>query len=49
MGHRSISSEEYARQLDLSDELAPFKEEFYLEDGVLYMDGNSLGLLSRRT
>ena len=48
MGHRSISSEEYARQLDLSDELAPFKEEFYLEDGVLYMDGNSLGLLSRR-
>ena len=48
MGQRSISSEEYARQLDLSDELAPFKEEFYLEDGVLYMDGNSLGLLSRR-
>ena len=48
MGQRSISSEEYARQLDLSDELARFKEEFYGEDGVLYMDGNSLGLLSRR-
>ena len=48
MGQRSISSEEYARQLDLSDELARFKEEFYVEGGVLYMDGNSLGLLSRR-
>jgi kynureninase len=48
VGQRSISSEEYARQLDLSDELAHFKEEFYVEDGVLYMDGNSLGLLSRR-
>ncbi len=48
MGQRSISSEEYARQLDLSDELARFKEEFYVEDGVVYLDGNSLGLLSRR-
>jgi len=48
VGQRSISSEEYARQLDLSDELARFKEEFYVEGGVLYMDGNSLGLLSRR-
>lgn len=44
----SISSEEYARRLDLSDELARFKEEFYVEGGVVYMDGNSLGLLSRR-
>ena len=48
MGQRSISSEEHARRLDLSDELARFREEFYVEDGVVYMDGNSLGLLSRR-
>lgn len=41
-------SEEYARWLDASDELARFREEFYLRDGVVYMDGNSLGLLSRR-
>ena len=48
MGQGSIFSEEYARQLDLSDGLARFKKEFYVADGVLYMDGNSLGLLSRR-
>lgn len=41
-------SEEHARRLDASDELARFREEFYLQEGVVYMDGNSLGLLSRR-
>jgi len=48
VGQRSISFEEHARRLDLSDELGRFREEFYLEDGVVYLDGNSLGLLSRR-
>lgn len=42
------SSVEYARRMDASDELAGFREEFYVEDGVVYMDGNSLGPLSRR-
>lgn len=42
------SSEEYARGLDLSDELAHFREEFYVRSGTTYLDGNSLGLLSQR-
>ena len=49
MGRRSFDlSEEYARRLDRSDELARFREEFYVKDGAIYLDGNSLGLLSRR-
>ena len=38
----------HARRMDTSDGLAGFREEFFLEDGVIYMDGNSLGPLSRR-
>ena len=38
---------EYARSLDQSDELAEFRERFYLPPNTIYMDGNSLGLLSR--
>ncbi len=45
---RSILSEEHARALDGLDDLARFRGEFYVEDGVIYMDGNSLGLLSGR-
>ncbi|MFC4618115.1 kynureninase [Camelliibacillus cellulosilyticus] len=33
---------------DEEDELADFKKEFYVESGCFYMDGNSLGLLSKR-
>ena len=39
--------EEFARELDLKDPLASFRERFYQIPGVIYMDGNSLGLLSR--
>lgn len=39
--------EEHARRLDAADELARFREEFHL-GGRIYLDGNSLGLLSRR-
>lgn len=42
------SSAKYAQRMDASDALAGFREEFYVQDGVVYMDGNSLGLLSRR-
>ncbi|MDA5194011.1 kynureninase [Govanella unica] len=33
--------------LDAADELAPFREQFVLPDDVIYMDGNSLGVLPR--
>ncbi len=39
---------EYARQLDQQDVLANFKDEFYVLEDKIYMDGNSLGLMSKR-
>lgn len=44
---RFDTGEEHARRLDRDDPLAGFRERFYLPDGAIYMDGNSLGLLSR--
>jgi kynureninase len=40
-------TEAFARDLDQSDPLAEFRDRFYRPDGVVYLDGNSLGLLSR--
>jgi len=37
-----------ALQLDAADELAHYRDEFYLQANSIYMDGNSLGLLSKR-
>ncbi|MEH7238187.1 kynureninase [Bacillus sp. JJ1562] len=37
-----------ARKLDKEDPLAKFRDEFYLQPNTIYMDGNSLGLLSKR-
>lgn len=37
----------YAERLDEYDELASFRERFYVRPDAYYMDGNSLGLLSR--
>ncbi|MED1204489.1 kynureninase [Heyndrickxia acidicola] len=42
------ASLEYAQQLDREDSLRRFREEFYLRPDTIYMDGNSLGLLSKR-
>jgi len=40
----------YARELDGADELARFRGEFVVDDpDLLYLDGNSLGRLPRRT
>ena len=39
--------EDYALKLDAEDPLAPFRDRFYQIPGVIYMDGNSLGLMSR--
>lgn len=39
---------EFARKLDQEDPLRHFRHEFYLQSDSIYMDGNSLGLLSKR-
>lgn len=39
---------EYAKQLDQTDSLNKFRGEFYIKPNSIYMDGNSLGLLSKR-
>lgn len=39
---------DFARKLDGEDPLAPFRQEFYIKPNCIYMDGNSLGLLSKR-
>ena len=41
------TGESYPRRLDLEDPLASFRERFYIPDGSIYVDGNSLGLLCR--
>ncbi|MGE6257685.1 kynureninase [Heyndrickxia sporothermodurans] len=38
----------FACQLDQQDKLASFQKEFYKKEDTIYLDGNSLGLLSRR-
>jgi kynureninase len=37
---------DYARERDAEDSLADLRERFFVPDGTLYMDGNSLGPLS---
>ncbi|MCK1999171.1 kynureninase [Psychrobacillus psychrodurans] len=39
---------EYAKSLDEQDALGKYRNEFYIQSNVIYMDGNSLGLLSKR-
>lgn len=41
------ASERYSRKLDLEDPLAKFRERFYIPNGTIYVDGNSLGLLCK--
>jgi kynureninase len=43
-----LTSHDYALDLDKNDGLAYLREEFYLQEKTIYMDGNSLGLLSKR-
>ncbi|MDN4606630.1 kynureninase [Sporosarcina highlanderae] len=38
----------HAQERDRQDKLAPYKNEFYIPKNSIYMDGNSLGLLSKR-
>lgn len=37
----------HAEAMDRDDPLAVFRERFYVQPGTIYMDGNSLGLLSK--
>ncbi len=41
------TSRDEARRRDAADPLASYRERFYTPPGAIYMDGNSLGLLSR--
>ncbi|WP_349408315.1 kynureninase [Pseudalkalibacillus sp. SCS-8] len=43
------ASKEYASNLDQQDELAFFRDEFYTKQDSIYLIGNSLGLLSKRS
>lgn len=38
---------EFARELDSRDEIFHIRERFYLQEGQIYMDGNSLGVCSK--
>jgi kynureninase len=41
-------TQSYAESLDQRDPLTGYRHEFYLNPKTIYMDGNSLGLLSKR-
>jgi len=45
----SVTSREALAQLDAADPLTPIRQHFYLPEGVIYLDGNSLGPLPWRT
>ncbi|WP_394188868.1 kynureninase [Paenisporosarcina quisquiliarum] len=40
---------QYAKDMDQHDQMRTFKSEFYLPENQIYMDGNSLGLMSKRS
>jgi len=42
-----IAHEEFAHKLDSADPLARYRSRFYVPKGTIYVDGNSLGLLSK--
>lgn len=43
----ALTDEAHARDLDAVDPLSRFRQRFYLPPDTIYLDGNSLGLLSR--
>ncbi len=47
MGHDFELGESYAKKLDSEDKLAEFRDHFYIPEGSIYFNGNSLGLLPK--
>lgn len=47
MTEKFRADQEFARQLDARDPLAKFRFRFHIPKSTIYLDGNSLGLLSR--
>jgi len=45
--HRFEKDEQFAQKLDLEDPLSKFRHRFYVPKETIYVDGNSLGLLSK--
>jgi kynureninase len=45
---RDPLTREWAEKMDQTDELSSFRKEFYIQEGTIYLNGNSLGLLSKR-
>ncbi len=41
-------TKDHAHELDQQDPLAPMRNEFYTQEARIYLDGNSLGLMSKR-
>jgi len=41
------TDEDFARKLDSEDPLTKFRQRFYIPEESIYMDGNSLGLMSK--
>jgi len=48
-GRDAVFDRETAVGLDSTDPLAPFRDEFVIDDDLVYLDGNSLGRLPKRT
>ncbi len=47
MNYEFESNEEFSEKLDSEDILCEFRNKFYVPNNTIYMDGNSLGLLSK--
>ncbi|MBS3807813.1 MAG: kynureninase [Bacteroidales bacterium] len=47
MNHLFSTDKDFAVKMDQNDPLAAFRDHFYIPARTLYMDGNSLGLLSK--
>ena len=47
MGYHLVTDKEYATAMDQSDPLGKFRDQFYIPQETIYLDGNSLGLASK--